>query len=98
MRAARRQDQGGRARGHAKIVRVRREDAYFIARRNQTANEEGAPREWIAFGVADGVYMWRNLGIDAGLFSRRLMGVASDHFARDAPDPSAPPPGPLRVA
>ena len=70
------------------------EDAYFIARRNQTANEEGAPREWIAFGVADGVYMWRNLGIDAGLFSRRLMGVASDHFARDAPDPSAPPPDP----
>ena len=40
------------------------------------------------------MYMWRNLGIDAGLFSRRLMGVASDHFARDAPDPSAPPPDP----
>lgn len=32
-------------------------------------------------GVADGVYMWREQGIDAGLFSRRLM-----EFARHSVD------------
>lgn len=27
----------------------------------------------LGLGVSDGVYMWRNRGIDAGVFSRSLM-------------------------
>lgn len=48
------------------------EDAYFYA-----TNRNGIT----AMGVADGVYMWKEKGIDAGLFSRRLM-----EFARHAVD------------
>lgn len=48
------------------------EDAYFYC-----SNRNGIT----ALGVADGVYMWRDQGIDAGLFSRRLM-----EFARHSVD------------
>ncbi|KAL4419639.1 hypothetical protein ABPG77_008580 [Micractinium sp. CCAP 211/92] len=48
------------------------EDAYFYCN-----NHNGIT----AMGVADGVYMWREQGIDAGLFSRRLM-----EFARHSVD------------
>eukprot|EP00887_Chlorella_sp_A99_P001051 scaffold14.g1051.t1 len=40
------------------------EDAYFYS-----SNSNGI----YALGVADGVYMWREQGIDAGAFSRRMM-------------------------
>ena len=40
------------------------EDSYFYA-----SNRNGI----FAFGVADGVYAWRNKGIDAGQFSRNLI-------------------------
>lgn len=40
------------------------EDAYFYA-----SNSNGT---W-ALGVADGVYEWRNVGIDPGIFSRQLV-------------------------
>ena len=30
----------------------------------------------VGLGVADGVYMWKTKGIDAGLFSRTLMSAA----------------------
>ncbi|KAL4854234.1 putative protein phosphatase 2C 55 [Chlorella vulgaris] len=48
------------------------EDAYFYC-----TNRNGIT----ALGVADGVYMWRDKGIDAGMYSRRLM-----EFARHAVD------------
>lgn len=38
-------------------------------------------------GVADGVYMWKTQGIDAGLFSRKLMATARrevEHGSADA--------------
>ena len=65
------------------------EDAYFVKRRVLSArragekNATGAADAFVAFGVADGVFMWRHMGIDAGLFSRRLMGVASEAFGGD---------------
>lgn len=60
------------------------EDAYFVKRLDARLNgAEGATDAFVAFGVADGVFMWRNLGIDAGMFSRRLMGVASAAFGGD---------------
>lgn len=40
------------------------EDAYFYAPGNNDV---------YGFGVADGVYMWREQGIDSGVFSRTLM-------------------------
>lgn len=40
------------------------EDAYFYA-----SNNNGT----MALGVADGVFEWRNVGIDAGVFSRQLV-------------------------
>lgn len=40
------------------------EDSYFYA-----SNSNGI----FALGVADGVYEWRNMGIDAGLFSQQLV-------------------------
>lgn len=62
------------------------EDAYFVKKikRNLTdAEGNGQDAVHLAFGVADGVYMWRNIGVDAGLYSRRLMGLASEVFASD---------------
>jgi protein phosphatase PTC7 len=72
------------------------EDAYFVKRvevpsRNRASKPKPKPKpglkdetdSYVAFGVADGVFMWRNLGIDAGMFSRRLMGVASEVFGED---------------
>ena len=64
------------------------EDAYFVKRRDvvRTEPEKGDKKNkpttdsFVAFGVADGVFMWRKIGIDAGMFSRRLMGVASEVF------------------
>lgn len=58
--------------GHAKAF-VRKydgwagEDAYFC-----TTTEAGG----LGVGVADGVYMWKQQGIDSGLFSRSLMRYA----------------------
>ncbi|KAK9827711.1 hypothetical protein WJX81_003442 [Elliptochloris bilobata] len=43
------------------------EDAYFCA-----AGRNGM----VGLGVADGVYMWKTQGIDAGLYSRSLMSTA----------------------
>ena len=74
------------------------EDAYFVKRVELARLDEpngkdagipsekkspGATDTFVAFGVADGVFMWRNLGIDAGMFSRRLMSVASEAFGHD---------------
>ncbi len=47
------------------------EDAYFIA--PWTGGAPGA----LALGVADGVFMWRERGIDAGAFSRALCAAAA---------------------
>jgi protein phosphatase PTC7 len=60
------------------------EDAYFVKSREVVTGAESSGHEtdaFVAFGVADGVFMWRSLGIDAGMFSRRLLGVASEVFA-----------------
>ena len=66
------------------------EDAYFVKRIAKRRVRDEADAEdvdsdatdlCVALGVADGVFMWRKQGIDAGLFSRRLMGVASEVFA-----------------
>ena len=93
VRAARGQDQGRacddtarvRARGRGRVLR----QAY----RETSDEDETTPGRrsdatdlCVAFGVADGVFMWRNQGIDAGLFSRRLMGVASEVFTDEEED------------
>lgn len=72
------------------------EDAYFVKKITKRLAGLGAGPEHgdgaaaaaeeiedthLAFGVADGVYLWRWEGIDAGLYSRRLMGLASEAFA-----------------
>jgi protein phosphatase PTC7 len=44
------------------------EDAYFVS-----SSSDGSR---LGMGVADGVYMWRMHGIDAGMFSRSLMDTA----------------------
>ena len=59
------------------------EDAYFVA-----TLADGV----LALGVADGVYAWRERGIDAGAFSRALCGAAAEAAAR-----CIPPASPLRV-
>ena len=46
------------------------EDAYFVLRGGQHA-----------LGVADGVYLWRDQGIDAGEFAREIMGAAKSAAA-----------------
>ncbi|GIL80853.1 hypothetical protein Vretimale_9436 [Volvox reticuliferus] len=46
------------------------EDAYFYCSGGNTA--------MFGLGVADGVFMWRELGIDSGDFSRALMRLARD--------------------
>eukprot|EP00947_MAST-08B_sp_MAST-8B-sp1_P005047 g5047.t1 len=64
------------------------EDAYFIAPgpapasdgdRERDASQKGAVQ---AFGVADGVWGWRQQGIDSGIFSRGLMQAALDEAER----------------
>jgi hypothetical protein len=54
---------------------------------NATCSATGGPADeedtHLAFGVADGVYLWRWEGIDAGMYSRRLMGLASESFAEN---------------
>jgi len=46
------------------------EDAYFYASNPDTGI--------VALGVADGVYMWKTKGIDAGEYSRRLMSACRE--------------------
>eukprot|EP00899_Mesostigma_viride_P016099 jgi/Mesvir1/24490/Mv21845-RA.1 len=48
------------------------EDAYFIS---HIRGEGGGPR-LVVLGVADGVYMWRSHGIDAGAYARGIMEAA----------------------
>ena len=50
------------------------EDAYFIAPWAAPGLHPGC----LAVGVADGVYMWREQGIDAGAFSRALCAAAAE--------------------
>lgn len=50
------------------------EDAYFACTHKNISG----------IGVADGVYMWRMKGIDAGLFSRALMSRSSESIAKGA--------------
>ncbi len=52
-------------------------------------------------GVADGVYMWKEQGIDSGRFSKGLMSSALDAMRQGAhdvltgqPPPHTPPPPP----
>ena len=40
-----------------------------------------------ALGVADGVYMWKQQGIDSGLFSRSLMTYARQAVIEGERDP-----------
>lgn len=40
----------------------------------------------MGLGVADGVYQWREKGIDAGEFSRLLMHTALDAIEQGQPD------------
>lgn len=54
------------------------EDAYFYA--------ESSDTNCAAMGVADGVYMWRNYGIDAGAYSRCLMSTAKSEVERGVTD------------
>jgi protein phosphatase PTC7 len=46
------------------------EDAYFFASNTETGI--------VALGVADGVYMWKTKGIDAGEYSRGLMSASRE--------------------
>ncbi|BDA46553.1 Protein phosphatase PTC7 homolog fig at C-terminar half [Coccomyxa sp. Obi] len=69
--------------GHPKAVNRKAEgwggeDAYFCS----TA-EDGT----FALGVADGVYMWKQQGIDSGLFSRSLMAYARQAVLEGERDP-----------
>lgn len=41
----------------------------------------------MGLGVADGVYMWKQQGIDSGLFSRSLMRYAKQAIKGGAKDP-----------
>ena len=54
------------------------EDAYFV-----TTSPHGA----VALGVSDGVYMWKEKGIDAGLFSRALCVASAAAAARGVASP-----------
>ena len=40
----------------------------------------------VGLGIADGVYMWKTQGIDAGLFSRALMDTARREVEGGAAD------------
>ena len=48
------------------------EDAYFVA---------ATPGGVLAWGVADGVYAWRDQGVDAGLYAVALMEGAAEAVA-----------------
>ena len=52
------------------------EDAYFIETKKDDANDSNE----LSLGVADGVYMWRWEGVDAGLYSRALLREAAKTF------------------
>jgi len=77
------------------------EDAYFTAVGPPLPLPPGVPslgssdgsattvRRLIALGVADGVYAWREAGIDAGAFSRTLMSAAAAQVAAGVADPAA---------
>ena len=41
----------------------------------------------VGLGVADGVYGWKEQGIDSGVFSRQLMRHARDAIAAGQADP-----------
>ena len=56
------------------------EDSYFMA-----AGRDGS----FVFGVSDGVYMWREQGIDAGEFSRGLMHESAKAVAAGCVSPMA---------
>jgi protein phosphatase PTC7 len=56
------------------------EDAFFIC--SPPAGADSARPQQLVLGVCDGVYMWREKGIDAGLFSRALCAEASHAAAR----------------
>lgn len=72
------------------------EDAYFYT---------PGSRDMFGLGVADGVYMWREHGIDAGVFARTLMDTAqhlveagysdvvriAEICQRKVPNPPSPP-------
>jgi len=66
------------------------EDAYFVS-----GLQEGLPV--LALGVADGVYAWREQGIDAGLFSRALCAAAARAHVGGAAAASAARGAPLRL-
>ena len=54
------------------------EDAYFVASSPARRQEGDHMRPgWVVLGVADGVYAWRDQGIDAGAFSRALCAAAA---------------------
>ena len=52
------------------------EDAYFV----ETKNDDLESSNELSLGVADGVYMWRWEGVDAGLYSRALLREAAKTF------------------
>ena len=62
------------------------EDAYFVAHAAATegaTGDENAGDGSLVLGVADGVYEWHDVGIDAGTFSRGLMTSARDAVMQD---------------
>ena len=46
----------------------------------ETKNEDLESSNELSLGVADGVYMWRWEGVDAGLYSRALLREAAKTF------------------
>ena len=71
------------------------EDAYFVEHVGRSSGAGAGPENVdakdndetsLVLGVADGVYEWRNVGIDAGAFSRGLMSSARDVVAQEGTD------------
>ena len=67
------------------------EDAYFVETKNNSKSnnnnnnnndddDKSARSTELSLGVADGVYMWRWKGVDAGLYSRALLREAAKTF------------------
>ena len=67
------------------------EDAYFVETKsnsksnnnnnnnnNNDDDDKSARSTELSLGVADGVYMWRWKGVDAGLYSRALLREAAE--------------------
>ena len=62
-------------------------DAVCLARPDLTYLQNPCREGVVGLGVADGVYGWKEQGIDSGVFSRQLMRHARDAIAAGQADP-----------